>query len=64
MPFAEEDYFFACPYCFSEIAIRLDATAGSVQRFTQDCEVCCRPIEIKVGFGQDGVIDFEAVPES
>lgn len=34
-----------CPYCGQACEIVVDTSAGS-QRFTTDCEVCCRPFEV------------------
>ena len=34
-----------CIYCGQSFEILVDATTNS-QRFTTDCEVCCRPMEI------------------
>jgi hypothetical protein len=29
------------------------------QEYIEDCEVCCRPIEIKYQVGEDGEIEFD-----
>lgn len=34
-----------CPYCGQCFEVMVD-TSGGFQRFTTDCEVCCRPMEI------------------
>jgi hypothetical protein len=34
-----------CPYCGQRIDLVVD-TSGGTQRFTTDCEVCCRPFEV------------------
>jgi transposase-like protein len=34
-----------CPYCGQSFELVLD-TSSAVQRFTTDCEVCCRPFEV------------------
>jgi transposase-like protein len=41
----EESDTIACPYCgqFNEVVV--DTSLRS-QRFTTDCEVCCRPFEV------------------
>ena len=36
-----------CPFCGQSFEVLID-TSVSQQRFTTDCEVCCRPIEISV----------------
>jgi hypothetical protein len=52
------EYFFACPYCSERISMVLDTSVG--QTYIEDCEVCCRLIE--VGYTVEGgeVSDFEA----
>ena len=35
----------ACPFCGQSNEIPVD-TSLSRQRFTTDCEVCCRPFEV------------------
>ena len=34
-----------CPYCGQPCELVLD-TSVEFQRFTTDCEVCCRPFEV------------------
>jgi hypothetical protein len=34
-----------CPFCGQSFEIVLD-TSIATQRFTTDCEVCCRPFEV------------------
>ncbi|HXG47220.1 MAG TPA: CPXCG motif-containing cysteine-rich protein [Methylomirabilota bacterium] len=34
-----------CPYCGQSFDLVLD-TSAATQRFTTDCEVCCRPFEV------------------
>ena len=36
-----------CPFCGQSFEIVIDTTISS-QRFTTDCEVCCRPFEVSV----------------
>ena len=35
----------SCPFCGQENELALD-TSIATQRFTTDCEVCCRPFEV------------------
>jgi len=37
---------FKCPYCFEKISMILDLSVGGAQTYIEDCEVCCRPIQI------------------
>jgi len=46
---------YVCPHCSEEIVGPLDPTAGELQRYVEDCPVCCHPIQIEVEFfGEDG----------
>jgi transcription elongation factor Elf1 len=37
----------ACPYCGQEFELAIDTSIAS-QQFTTDCEICCRPFEVRV----------------
>ena len=39
-----------CPFCGESITILIDASEGS-QQYIEDCQVCCRPIQITVEAG-------------
>jgi len=50
---------FICPHCGERISMLLDLSGG-FQRYIEDCEVCCNPVEIRYQ-AEDGVIvSFEA----
>ena len=36
-----------CPYCGQSFDLAID-TSTPTQRFSTDCEVCCRPMEVIV----------------
>lgn len=36
-----------CPYCGELIVLLVDDSAGA-QDYVEDCQVCCRPINVKV----------------
>ena len=36
-----------CPYCGEWVELSVDASAGA-QRYVEDCQVCCRPMEVSV----------------
>lgn len=56
----EIEQFFQCPYCFEEISMLLDPSLDGSQSYIEDCEVCCRPIQIMYE-AQDGeIIEFDA----
>ena len=42
MPVSES---IQCPFCGQKFDLVLD-TSIPTQRFTTDCEVCCRPVEV------------------
>ena len=50
----------ACPFCgqFSEVMVD---TAIRQQRFTTDCEVCCRPFEIVVECENGEILNLETI---
>lgn len=40
----------ACPYCGQWITLLVDESAGA-QQYIEDCQVCCRPIQVSVQVG-------------
>ena len=52
------EQFFNCPHCGEAISFLLDFSIPD-QEYIEDCEVCCRPIEIRYEVGADGEIEFE-----
>jgi len=42
-----DEYFFQCPYCWQQISILVD-TSIQQQKYIEDCEVCCNPIDIEI----------------
>jgi len=53
------EHFFTCPYCWQAISMVLDPYEEASE-YIEDCEVCCRPIEIHFRFEEDELIYFEA----
>ena len=53
------EYFFTCPYCWQEISIVLDTSVRN-QVYIEDCEVCCKPIEIRYSVIDEEVSSFHA----
>jgi transcription elongation factor Elf1 len=41
-----------CPFCGENITILLDLSAGS-QSYIEDCQVCCRPMQISFAAEDD-----------
>lgn len=50
----------ACPYCGEEIELVVDPGGGSVQEYVEDCEVCCRPMQLVVSWDEEGNAHAEA----
>lgn len=42
-----------CPYCGEVITLFVDESAGD-QDYIEDCQVCCRPIEIAMRIDEEG----------
>jgi len=42
----EVEKFFKCPSCLQKISMLLDVSVDGEQTYIEDCEVCCRPIQI------------------
>ena len=51
----EEEYFFECPHCGATVSVLLDPSIHR-QRYVEDCEVCCYPLEISFEIEQDGTV--------
>jgi len=43
-----------CPYCGEDINLLADASAGS-QSYSEDCPVCCRPMQVNLGVDEAGI---------
>lgn len=41
-----------CPYCWEQILLELDLSAGSAD-YTEDCQVCCQPILVHLRVGEE-----------
>lgn len=50
---------FDCPYCGEPITMLIDLSVHS-QSYIEDCEVCCRPIEIRYTVRSGDLEDFIA----
>jgi len=45
----------SCPYCGEPLELSIDCSVES-QRYTEDCQICCRPIVV------DAVVDADGEP--
>lgn len=52
-----------CPYCGEPIEILIDASIRS-QQYIEDCQVCCRPITLRVEVDADGEPQVHASGEN
>ena len=50
MPWAD----VSCPYCGEAITLFVDEGGGPEQQYIEDCQVCCRPITVRVAFDEEG----------
>jgi len=51
-----EERIVQCPYCGESIDVLIDCSVPH-QRYIEDCQVCCRPINFDVTVNQDGGIN-------
>ncbi len=42
-----EEFHTSCPYCGEAISLLVDQSGGD-QDYIEDCQVCCRPIGVRV----------------
>ena len=52
-----------CPYCGERIDVFVDTTVHS-QSYIEDCQVCCRPIEIQATAAPDGDVVIDVRTDS
>jgi len=53
-----KEHFFQCPYCWETISMLIDTSVNN-QSYVEDCEVCCRPININYQVSAGELINFE-----
>ena len=46
-----------CPYCGEAIQLLVDCSVP-YQEYIEDCQVCCKPIEIRANAGREGIPDL------
>jgi len=54
------EHFFTCPYCWQQISMLLDPSQENIN-YIEDCEVCCRPIEIHCTINDGEIVSFQEV---
>ena len=58
-----EEKQITCPYCGERIQILVDCSIES-QDYIEDCQVCCRPINVTVIVNQEGEVQLKALHEN
>jgi hypothetical protein len=57
----QESEFIQCPFCGREFEVLIDTSQPS-QRFTTDCEICCRPMEVAVECEPGEILSLDVRP--
>lgn len=52
------EHFFQCPYCGEKISMLFDVSILN-QKYIEDCEVCCNPIELSLTIENNEVISIQ-----
>lgn len=52
-----------CPYCGEPISLLVDSSV-SEQNYTEDCEVCCKPMVIRVSVSTEDDILLDVKSEN
>ena len=57
LPGAHPEEFVAilCPWCGERLEAHVDLTAGA-QSYIEDCQVCCRPMELGIELEENGAL--------
>lgn len=61
-PFRDEASY-SCGECGESIVVPVDLSAGTSQRYVEDCPVCCHPNVIVVEIDEDGSARVWSEPE-
>ena len=51
-----------CPYCGETVEVVVDCSVES-QSYIEDCQVCCRPMNLLVAIDEDGKPEVQALAE-
>ena len=57
-----DTHLIDCPSCGEPLEILIDSSIRR-QEYIEDCQVCCRPMTLKVTIDEDGGIQVEARAE-
>ncbi|MBF8148366.1 CPXCG motif-containing cysteine-rich protein [Winogradskyella sp. F6397] len=53
-----EEHFFQCPYCWEQISMLVDVSLRH-QKYIEDCEICCNPIQISITVESQEIVSFQ-----
>jgi transposase-like protein len=53
----ETEVDVTCPYCGETVTISLDPGGGPSQEYVEDCQVCCRPWQVRVYYSRGGPVE-------
>lgn len=57
------DATFTCAFCFQDNETTVDPSGGMIQRYVEDCQVCCRPNLLTVRLETDATeADITSAP--
>jgi len=51
---------FRCPYCGERVSMLLDLSEDGAQSYIEDCEVCCKPIQVAYEAADGQLVSFRA----
>ncbi len=54
---------YDCAFCGEENEVGVDRSGARVQRFTEDCAVCCRPNLLSITIQHDNSVEILAEQE-
>ncbi len=58
----QDSVTIGCPHCGEEFPLTLDLSEGDAE-FVVDCEICCRPMTIRLKVDDGQIAMLEAEPE-
>lgn len=58
-----QENVISCPYCGEMITILVDGSVAE-QQYIEDCQICCRPMDIRVTVDANGSCQVEACDEN
>ena len=48
-----------CPFCFERVYFVIDLSRDGNHSYTEDCEVCCHPIDVSFEVEDHRLVQFE-----